>query len=129
MDTKRKRKTIWEVEYLLKLLEAHVYGYKSKEDVNMWNKIKEKLIWLKSYLNSGDRWHDFGHVFFGVTLTVFFSAVTTLWWFGGIVTAVYALVKEFAMDGYRGKDTWMDLMHYAISILLAYGCIALLLFA
>ena len=122
----KHHKSIWEVEYFLKLLEAYVYGYQSKEDIRMWKKLKEKLARLKGWLNSGDRWHDFGHVFLGFFVTVMF-ATTGIWWLGGALTAVYALIKEFFVDGYCGKDTWWDLSHYAISIGLGYLCILLLI--
>lgn len=122
----KNRKTIWEVEYLLKLLEAYVYGYRSQKDIKMWKKLKEKLLRLKNWLNSGDRWHDFGHVFLGFFITVIF-AITGIWWLGGVIVAVCALVKEFFVDDYCSKDTWWDLSHYTIGVGLGYLCILLLI--
>ncbi len=128
MKKKLKKPTIWDIEYIIKLLEALIYSYTWGKDKEMWDKFKMKLKAMKDYLNDGARWHDFGHVFFGFTLTTLFGAITTVWWIGGIITAIYALIKEFAIDGYHGKDTWFDLTHYAISIIMAYGCIMLLIF-
>lgn len=72
--------------------------------------------WLKKlfvWLNDGERWHDLGHLMFAFILTTIFGlAICPI--IGVLVALLYAIVKEFAVDGYKGFDTFYDLSHFII---------------
>lgn len=58
---------------------------------------------IKDYLG---RVEFAAHFFAGCTFAL---AGVLWWWWISAIWAVWTLIDEFVFDGYKGKDTWIDL--------------------